>query len=321
MAIIVSTTALAIPLSDAVSNYMHDSSDPDSHTGRAKARDLALFLEHVEASMASQGSEDAPGALPMLWDITKGMVERFIAWRLAEGDAPTTVNRRLATVRHFTAACERTFRDFKSEASDIRSLDVESPQPLSFTDDELFRLRTEAHKHPEPFRAMRLRLIIELGASQGLRCSEMCNLTIASFFPDALAIKGKGRKFRSLPINPRVRTAHARYLPYRLDIGPALPHLPLLCAAWPKQMTVKRLNEKTVYTLIRELGDACGVEHAHPHRLRHSFVKTLLETSGNIALVAHAARHSHIQSTLRYATPFRAELEAAFEKMGKSDEP
>jgi site-specific recombinase XerD len=301
--------------------YMHNSTDAESHTGRAKARDLELFLEHAESYGAPESPKNARGDVPMLWDVTRGMVERFIAWRLSEGDAPSTVNRRLATVRHFAASCERTFPDFRSEVTGIRGIDAEPPVPLSFSDDEMFRLRAAAMKHPEPFRARRARLILELGASMGLRCFEMTGLTIASFFPDGLAIRGKGRKFRQLPIHPRVRTAHALYMPERLAIGPGLPHLPLLVASWPRQMTVKRLNEKTVYTLIRELGDAAGVEHAHPHRLRHTFVKKLLETSGNnMALVAYAARHSNIQSTLRYATPFRTELEAAFANMDCDDD-
>jgi integrase len=292
--------------------YIEDHTDPLTNTRRAKRQDLALYLEHAMNE----------NAVPMLYDLTRGAVEQFIAARLDAGDAPATVNRRLGSVKHLARTSERMFPDFRNTVGNVHPLNIEPPQPLSFTDGEIDLLRSAARCEPNSFKQARAMLILDLGLYLGLRCAEMCDLVIGSFRDDVVSVRGKGRTFRDLPLHPRVKATLTAYLNERSIVGPPLPHLPLVTASWPRQVRVNRVNEKTVYKIVHDLGEAGGVKGAHPHRLRHTFVRLLLEaTNYNLPLVSYAARHANVQTTMRYRTPFRSELTAAFAKMGTDTEP
>lgn len=208
--------------------------------------------------------------------------------------APATVSRRLAAVRsllRFTYGRARVPeaalapRRPRRLPDAPRAAEVEALLELAAGDSPL---------------ALRNRALLELLYSAGLRSAEAVELDLGDvdFEREAIHVRGKGGKERSVPLGEEAAHHLARYL------GEGRPALvrgaedALFVSA-----RGRRLDTSAIRRLVR-----------HPHRLRHAFATHLLEAGMDLRAIQELLGHTSLSTTQRYTHLDLAHLMETYRK-------
>lgn len=136
------------------------------------------------------------------------------------------------------------------------------------------------------------RLILALGATMGLRRSEIAGLSLSDVEGGSVAVRGKGHgsgKAVDKPMSEAVRRELRAYL----DVRPESGSEALLVSA-----KGGRLTEAGVYEAIKRAGDRAGVE-VTPHSLRRLYAMTLADAGVDLETMARMMRHESPMTTMR----------------------
>lgn len=152
---------------------------------------------------------------------------------------------------------------------------------------------------PSKEEATRNRAIIETLYGCGLRVSELVNLEISRVFMTEgyLIVTGKGNKERMVPMSQNSVDEINTYLADRqlLDIKPGEENILFL------NRRGRRLTRQMIFTLVRQLADAAGINRViSPHTLRHSFATHLLEGGANLRAIQMMLGHENLSTTQLY---------------------
>lgn len=155
---------------------------------------------------------------------------------------------------------------------------------------------------PRDTLAVRDRAMLVLTAHTGLRVSELCSLTVDAVSchgsPRAeLAVTGKGRHTRVVPLNSHARTAIAAILHSNARLGlPTRPQSPILFNQYrvpmsPRgvQLVVQRLRERAHLALPFSV-----------HSLRHWFGTELSRRGVSVPVIKELLGHRWSSATDRY---------------------
>jgi integrase/recombinase XerD len=157
------------------------------------------------------------------------------------------------------------------------------------------------------------RAIIEMLYGLGLRVSELTGMTMASLRREEglLHVKGKGDKERMVPVGDMALDALDAYLknerPTLIQKGGASPKVWLGLRGRP-------IDRKSVYHILRTLGDQAGIEKLHPHMLRHSYATHLLENGADLRVIQELLGHADIATTQRYTQVDMSQLKKVFSR-------
>lgn len=126
------------------------------------------------------------------------------------------------------------------------------------------------------FEDRRDKAILSLFIDVGLRIAEMAGLRVADVDLEArfVMVMGKGRRPREVRFTTTTRADLNRYLRHRAKH----PH-----AGSPK-LWIGRAGDMTgsgIYRMIARRAQEAGIEHIHPHQLRHTFAHLYLRNGGN----------------------------------------
>jgi integrase/recombinase XerC len=160
----------------------------------------------------------------------------------------------------------------------------------------------DARQAAEHARLRRDRLILELLYGCGLRVHELATLDRDALKLDqgSIAVLGKGRKERRVPVGRACQAAHDEYLGWR----PRLCH-PKTGAQDPRALLLsrygRRLGIRQIQHLVRQYG-ALGAGRAdlHPHALRHTCATHMLEGGADIRVIQEFLGHQSLSTTQRY---------------------
>lgn len=266
--------------------------------------DLAIFLRWLKAR-----DLDALA-------VKRSDIDRYRNWlaELVDADgepaahgqprfAPATIARRLTTVRSFYAyLVDQRVLD-GSPAVRVKGPRVTTePRGRGLTEDQTRALvAAAAARGPEA------EAIVRLMASNGLRVSEIVRAQAADLEPESggghsLLITGKGGKRYRVPLNrstEAVVLAHlgARrhgFLFRRKDRRRRDGDAPLI-----------PYTQQAIWRLIAELAADAGLDveqlgSLHPHRLRATFVMSILDRGASLQAAQDASRHASPATTRRY---------------------
>ncbi len=196
--------------------------------------------------------------------------------------APTTIARRLASVRSFLRFTLGSARvpDAPFAPRKPRRL----PNAPKITEIEAL---IEGLAGDGPL-AERNRALVELVYSCGLRSAEAVALDLADvdFEQEALHVRGKGGKERIVPLGEVAALAVARYA---RDARPGLVGQ-RVCDALFLSTRGRRLDTSTLRRLV-----------PNPHRLRHSYATHLLEGGADLRTIQELLGHSSLSTTQIYS--------------------
>jgi integrase/recombinase XerC len=274
-----------------------------AHTVAAYGRDIAFFLDFLTEHL---------GELPSLATFGQLIPADFRAWlarRAADGAQRSSTARGLSVVRGFVRFLERRGLAVSPALSVLRApkLPHSVPKPLTVPD-AAATIEAPAEFVVSAWQAKRDVAILTLLYGGGLRISEALGLR-RSEAPrgEVLAITGKGRKDRIVPILPAVRDAVVDYLgacPYPL---PADGPLFVGVRGGP-------LNPRVVQRQMQNLRGLLGLpETATPHALRHSFATHLLSGGGDLRAIQELLGHASLSTTQRYTSVETERLLAVYD--------
>lgn len=298
-------------LHSVIAEYLRNYTMGGKHTAKAKRLDLNYFLEFLLRANQVTNPE-----LLTTDVISQSVVEQFVEERLKLAEAPATVVRRLATIKHFCRVCAEEGKGLDiNPARMIRAPAVQNERPKALSNETISEimdsLALRCQNQPS-YRNYRDRLLILMMLHTGLRVDEIRILRVGQLSEDyswLTDVRTKGRKFRKVYLPALLTDPLKEFLQIReVEVRGKLPRLtptlnerlPLfvsLRGANQKDLTSFRLNEKSIWRVVHSVGASVGV---HPHLMRHTFAHRLLETTNDIRLVAQALGHSDVRVTMKY---------------------
>jgi len=269
-------------------------------TRHAYAVDGAQFVRWAE-SMRLGPAEVTPKAL-----------RRYAAGLTADGQAPTTVARKLASMRSlFRTLVEHG--ELQQNPADLLSAPRKAqrlPHVLKPAEVAALLDRIPA----DTALALRDRALFELAYSSGLRAEELVTLDVGAieFDGERVRVEGKGSKTRLVPTGEPALAAIARYLE---RARPALA-TPESDAALFLSKSGRRLSTSDVRRRLRVWArQAAGVSTAggvSPHALRHSFATHLLDGGADLRSIQELLGHASISTTQVYTRVESSRLRSAY---------
>lgn len=146
---------------------------------------------------------------------------------------------------------------------------------------------------------IRDKAILELLYASGLRVSELINLKIdnINFEETLLFIKGKGKKYRWVPMSNTAKNWMLLYYPaerHRLS-------KPTTDNTFFINSKGKKFTRQGINFLINQYTKKCQIKKKiSPHKLRHSFASHLLLHGADIRFVQELLGHANISTTQIY---------------------
>lgn len=261
--------------------------------------------------------------------ITPLDVRAFKAHLQAQGLQPNTINHYLAGVRAYCQFALATGRAEHNPVADIHLVaqTPQSPQWLTRPEQyallraveqavQLGALRARgAATAPGSVWPQRDRAVIRLLLAAGLRLAEAAALKVADveIKPRSGSVtvqRGKGDKRREVPLNADARAALSSWLAVR----PASESDALFLSQKGGALSARAIAQR-----VGELGAQAGIDGLHPHRLRHSCAKNLVDQGVGLEKVALLLGHSRLETTRLYTMPSAHDLQSAVELTCWSD--
>ncbi|WP_427171161.1 tyrosine recombinase XerC [Arthrobacter sp. 92] len=287
------TPDLPAPLARAghdFGRYLEGERARSAHTVRAYLSDIESLLAYA----AADGATD-------LRDIELATLRRWLGGQSEAGMSRSTLARRAATARSFTAWALR------EELLDVDpALRLKAPKrgqslPGVLHQQQVLRLLGDleaAAAGGEPL-ALRNRAMVELLYATGVRVGELSGMDVDDLDPDrrTLRVIGKGNKERTVPYGLPAALAVDDWLRRgRPGVATGFSGPALFLGA-----RGKRVDQRQVRSVVRDLLEALGDTAATgPHALRHSAATHLLDGGADLRAVQEILGHSSLATTQIY---------------------
>jgi site-specific recombinase XerD len=241
---------------------------------------LNEFLVSEEAARKPDGGLKSEGTVNKV----KTSLKSFFNWLAAAGHIPA------------------------NPAAAIRIRHIERPAPDVLTDVEKKKL-LKAISNTRGKKAFRDFAIVSLFLNTGIRVSELVGLDMDDVnLPERrITIRVKGGHTAMRFLNARARRALEPFLKARRK-------MPVETRALFVSNQGHRVSVRQVQRSFEEWLAAAGIgKNISVHGLRHTFATSLLERTGNLALVQQSLGHRHISTTTIYAHVPSEALQQAME--------
>lgn len=126
------------------------------------------------------------------------------------------------------------------------------------------------------YRNLRDTAILRLFADTGVRASELVDLRLEDVDTEqnVVYVMGKGGRPRGVPFGAKTALAVDRYL------RRARSQHRFAAEPWVWVGPRGHMTDSGVRQMVQRRGEAAGIEHVHPHQLRHSFAHHYLDNDG-----------------------------------------
>ncbi len=228
-----------------------------------------------------------------------------------EGSKPSIINRRLAGLRAFFAWAKKQGVISSNPVDDIKGIKQDDKSPQALSRQEIYKVQREAAARRQLAQAkagpdisaalvdaVRDEAILNLLLYTGLRVAEAAALKLGDVEinnrkAQVTVTKGKGRKYREIPLHPTARKTMEAYLKVRpRDRGDVL----FLGQRGP-------LGIRGIQFRIQSLAETTEVDLTC-HVLRHTCATRMLrEAKADLVTVARVMGHSNINTTMIYTQP------------------
>jgi len=230
--------------------------------------------------------------------LTRGDLEAFVRETMAEGLAPASTARLVATVRGFFRFQRLAGTVSQNPADDLAAPRAFAALPRFLSLDDVDRL-IAAPDVTTP-RGLRDRALIEVLYATGFRVSELVGLRLTDLHLEQgyLQCLGKGGKERVVPLGDTAASWLRRYLS---EARRAL--MKRRDGAWvfANARGGARLSRVGFWKILKGYGRQAGIRaHLSPHVLRHSFATHLLERGADLRAIQVMLGHADLSTTQIY---------------------
>lgn len=266
--------------------YLRHQKRRSPHTVQAYMADIQQFADFLKKENDKQPEE-----------AVKSDIRNWIVSLSENGNAPSTINRKLSTLRTFFDFLVIEKKISNHPMQSIHSLKKPKRLPVYIRENNM-EILLENLENSSDFSALRDELILNLLYGTGMRLSELLSLTWDSIDlkNGHLRVIGKRNKERIIPIPG---TLTSLLIKYRNHIETQLPDL--ICSnliltdkgkpAYP--VLVERIVKKHLSMVTTE-------KKKSPHVLRHTYATHLLNAGAEINSIKELLGHSSLAATQVY---------------------
>ena len=207
------------PSIGAFINHLKTERQASSHTIRSYEDDLELYSGYLTGLRAMRTR--------ILRRWSRSRLRRYSAWLASRGYAPSTVARRLASLRSFFRYLRREGLVAADPSAGLRNPKQAKRLPRLLRIDEVIRLLDAVPIETPP--GIRDRAMLETLYGGGLRVSELVGLNLDDLDAesDLVRVRGKGRRERLCPVGEMAAEWLRRWIPLaRAQAGPGAGGLP-----------------------------------------------------------------------------------------------
>lgn len=294
-------------LIDAWGVYLRANLAVSEHTLRAYASDLRAFIVYCQVDELS--TENIRSV------VTLRAIRAWLASLVQQGKSRSTISRRTASIRSFTAwAYRRGYLDsdpgllVTSARGDQKLPQVQTP---SDTAELLSYAATRAREENSPA-AIRDWAILETIYATGIRVSEVCSLDTTSIDQQGMTLRviGKGNKERVVPFTRACLSALQAWLSHGRP-SLAIPEAGRALFVGDKG---RRIDPRVIRSMIHRMCAQTGVRDLAPHALRHTAATHILAGGADLRAVQEMLGHSSLQTTQRYTHVDAQRLSAIYKQ-------
>ncbi len=246
-------------------------------------------------------------------------LRRYVAGLSEQGQAPSTVARKLAAVRALFRVQMQLGLIAQNPADLVTAPKRPKTLPRVLKHDEIEMLldRIPAVTPLE----LRDRALLELAYSSGLRAEELVTVEVGAidFDAETVRVEGKGQKTRIVPVGEHALAAISRYLErarpalqVERAAGAVALKEPLFLSKTGRRLSTSDVRRRLRTWTRASQGRAPALAQAHPHTLRHSFATHLLEGGADLRAIQELLGHATISTTQVYTRVESVRLRAAY---------
>ena len=292
---------------DAWGVYLRANLAVSEHTLRAYVSDLRAFIVYCQVDELS--TENIRRV------VTLRAIRAWLASLVQQGKSRSTISRRTASIRSFTAwAYRRGYLDsdpgllVTSARGDQKLPQVQTP---SDTAELLSYAATRAREENSPA-AIRDWTILETIYATGIRVSEVCSLDTTSIDQQGMTLRviGKGNKERVVPFTRACLSALQAWLSHGRP-SLAIPEAGRALFVGDKG---RRIDPRVIRAMIHRMCAQAGVRDLAPHALRHTAATHILAGGADLRAVQEMLGHSSLQTTQRYTHVDAQRLSAIYKQ-------
>lgn len=294
-------------LIDAWGVYLRANLAVSEHTLRAYVSDLRSFTTYCQVDELS--TENIRSV------VTLRAIRAWLASLVQQGKSRSTISRRTASIRSFTAwAYRRGYLDsdpgllVTSARGDQKLPQVQTP---SDTAELLSYAATRTREENSPA-AIRDWAILETIYATGIRVSEVCSLDTTSIDQQGMTLRviGKGNKERVVPFTRACLSALQAWLSHGRP-SLAIPEEGRALFVGDKG---RRIDPRVIRAMIHRMCAQAGVRDLAPHALRHTAATHILAGGADLRAVQEMLGHSSLQTTQRYTHVDAQRLSAIYKQ-------
>lgn len=292
---------------DAWGVYLRANLAVSEHTLRAYVSDLRSFTTYCQVDELS--TENIRSVVILR------AIRAWLASLVQQGKSRSTISRRTASIRSFTAwAYRRGYLDsdpgllVTSARGDQKLPQVQTP---SDTAELLSYAATRAREENSPA-AIRDWAILETIYATGIRVSEVCSLDTTSIDQQGMTLRviGKGNKERVVPFTRACLSALQAWLSHGRQ-SLAIPEAGRALFVGDKG---RRIDPRVIRSMIHRMCAQAGVRDLAPHALRHTAATHILAGGADLRAVQEMLGHSSLQTTQRYTHVDAQRLSAIYKQ-------
>lgn len=233
--------------------------------------------------------------------------------QLAEGNAKSTINRKLSAMSNFyDFLCRRnvgimTYNPFSPKQGCLRFKNTTKnySDKKTLTSEEMHKMFKLAAKEGGIIGTRDL-LVLQLLATTGMRRAELCSIKLGDISITSgkhiVSITGKGDKTRIIVIADHVYELIKKYMNLR-SVTLRDKSLPLIISHSSNADPTKHVDTTTIYRIVKKYAEKAGLDASAiaPHNMRHTFATTAYSEFGYTRdELQSLLGHSSVATTQRY---------------------
>jgi integrase/recombinase XerC len=285
---------------DSFLSYLQFELRSSNHTVLSYKNDLSQFISFLEdknvtAELASYNT-----------------LRSWIIFLVEEGNAPKTVNRKIASLRAFYKFLLKRDLITSDPTLRIRLLKSKRSIPHFVEENKMEQILDEQGPSPTvetEFIKIRNDLVLELFYGTGIRLSELVSLRSSSIslYDSLIRVVGKRNKERAIPINKSLFELIQKYKAIKSREVGELSHDFLI--------TTSKGNPaypKLIYRIVKSRLNDKNLEKTNPHVLRHTFATHLLNNGADLNAIKDLLGHTSLAATQVYTHNSLEKIKAIF---------
>mgnify|MGYP003974395339 FL=1 len=268
-------------------SYLSKEKRYSSHTVEAYQNDMTLFSEFIRREFE----------LSDLSKVNQDVIRSWMVTMIDDGVLPTTVNRKISTLKSFYNYLIKVNIAAENPARLIRSVKKPHKLPLYYKENQIDEYLDKFSEDLE-FSELRDILVIQLLYSTGIRRGELIGLKDSDIDLKARTLKvlGKRNKERLIPISSVLVSILNNYLSSKDKIFTSNSLSEYLIITDKG----KKSSHKLIYRIVnKELAGLTGAVKS-PHVLRHTFATHMLNNGADLNSIKELLGHANLNATQIY---------------------